>query len=246
MSRGSSAGYDRLITVFSPDGRLYQIEYAFKAVKNCGLTMVGLRGDDIAVVVAQKKVPDRLMEPSSVTSVYHITQSIGCVMAGVVPDCRSMAARVRQEAAQFRYKNGYDMPPEVLARRIADMQQVYTQHAGIRPPAVSTVLIGIDEEEGPKLFKCDPAGFFLGYKATGAGQKDTEINNQLEKKFKHNKEWKGDEAIQTALDVLQTVLGSDLRSKGVEVGVVTKESPNFRVLNEEEIEDQLVALADKD
>ena len=88
--------------VFSPEGRLYQIEYAFKAVKNCGITSVGVRGSDSVCVISQKKVPDRLLDPSSVTSMYRITNTIGCSMAGLVPDCRALVDRVRHEAAQFQ------------------------------------------------------------------------------------------------------------------------------------------------
>jgi 20S proteasome subunit alpha 1 len=92
----------RFFAVFSQEGRLYQIEYAFKAVKNCGITCVGVRGSDSVCVISQKKVPDRLLDPSSVTSMYRITNTIGCAMAGLVPDCRAQIDRVRHEAAQFQ------------------------------------------------------------------------------------------------------------------------------------------------
>jgi len=124
-------------------------------------------------------------------------------------DARSQVQRARHEAAEFRYKYNYDMPPHVLAQRIADLSQVATQYAYMRPLAVSTsqaakfelnselslclanILIGIDEEIGPALFKCDPAGYFVGYKACAAGEKEQEANSWLEKKIKAE----GDKAI---------------------------------------------------
>ncbi|KIS65858.1 putative proteasome core particle subunit alpha 1 [Mycosarcoma maydis] len=181
MSRSS---YDRYLTIFSPDGRLYQVEYAFKAINTAGLTSIAVRGKDCSVVVGQKKVPDKLIDASSVTNIFNLTPEIGCIMTGRVADARAQVQRAKMEAADFKYKYGYAITPDLLAKRMANMNQVYTQRAAMRPYGVSMILVGIDAERGPQIFKIDPAGYYVGFRATAAGVKQTEATNFLEKQFK--------------------------------------------------------------
>lgn len=251
MSRGSSAGYDRHITIFSPEGRLYQVEYAFKAIKTSGLTSVGVRGKDSCVVLTQRKVPDKLHDPESVTNLYPITDNIGLVMTGMVADARASVSRLRSEAAEFRFNNGYDIPVSYLAKRAADLAQIYTQHANMRPLGIAMIIIGIDvegENKIPQLFRCDPAGYYVGYKATSSGQKEQEANNFLEKRYKAelNPSLSYDDTVQLALACLQNVLGSDLKAPDIEACVVRSEALKFTRLTNDEVEGHLTALAERD
>jgi len=246
MSRTS---YDRYLTVFSPEGRLYQVEYAFKAISGSGHTAVSVRGKDTAIVITQKKVPDKLLNADTVTHLFSITPTIGCVMTGLIADARAQVARARAEAAEWRYKYGYEITPDALARRLANINQVYTQRAAMRPLGIAMILIGSDPEFGPQVFKLDPAGYFVGFHATAAGQKQQEAMNHLEKKWKRlatdgersgsggggaapgeiDAKKAGDtlgraEVIDMAIEAISTVHATDFKAGEVEIGIVSSSS----------------------
>ncbi|PAA51854.1 hypothetical protein BOX15_Mlig026953g1 [Macrostomum lignano] len=247
MASGSSAGFDRHITIFSPEGRLYQIEYAFKAINIDGLTSIGVRGVDCVVLGTQRKVPDKLIVADSVSRLFNLTDKVGCLMTGLLADCRSQVRRAQFEAAKFKNRNGYEMPCDVLAQRMADLAQVNTQSAGMRPLGCSMLYAGYDEElQQPMLFKTDPSGFVAGYRACGVGAKQMEAKNYLEKKVKKKSDYSLDEAIEIVVNCLSHVHSMDFKPSEIEIGVVTKDSPRFRALTEPEIEHHLTRIAEKD
>ncbi|KAI6791824.1 putative proteasome subunit alpha [Hortaea werneckii] len=250
------SGFDRHITIFSDQGRLYQVEYAFKAITAANITSVGIRGKNCAVVLSQKKVPDKLIDPSSVSYVYRMSPSVGCVMTGSIADARASVMRSRGEAAEFRYKFGYEMPCDVLAKRIANISQVYTQRAYMRPLGVATTLISLDSELGPQLYKCDPAGYYVGYKATASGPKAQEASNFLEKKLKNKDYADGswEDVVELGITTLSSVLSVDFKNGELEIGIVggprkdgeEGTDSSFQTMSEDEIEERLQAIAEKD
>lgn len=245
----SAAGYDRHITIFSPEGRLFQVEYAFKATNQTNINSLAVRGRNSTVVINQKKVPDKLLEASTVSYIFPISRTIGMVANGAIPDARNAALRAKAEAAEYRYKYGYDMPCDVLAKRMANLSQIYTQRAYMRPLGVILTFVSVDEELGPSIYKTDPAGYFVGYKATATGPKQQEISTRLENSFKNNSlnvvdEETWEKVVEFGISHLIDSLGTDFTKKDIEVGVAIE--GKFFVLTEEQIEERLVAIAEQD
>ena len=242
MSKGNSAGFDKHLTIFSPGGRLFQVEYAFEAIKQADQTSVAVRGVDAAVCITHKIVPDVLIEPSTVSQVFQLTEQCGCVMTGMLGDSKSQVHRARSEAQWFLFKYGREMPVDALCKRIADISQIYTQNVGTRPLGCSMVLIGYDEEKGPSVYKTDPAGYYCGYKAVSVGRKQVEASCYLEKRLKRRANLECKEVIQLAISCLSDVLGADLKSSEIEVGIVTNTNRKFRKLSEAEVDSYLIDM----
>jgi len=175
-----------------------------------------------------------------------LTRNVFFLSLSIPADIRDMVQKARRKAADFSFEYGYDVPVDVLANILADEFQVYTQHAYMRPLAVMVMLVAIDEDRGPSLFKCDPAGYYVGYSATSAGPKEVEAVNFLEKKVKSDSNFSVDETTQLAISALQHVLGEEVKASELEVGLVTADNPNFRLLGETAIEEHLTAISERD
>ena len=231
--------------VFAPDGRIYQIEYAFKAINSFGQTSVSIRGTDCVVVCTQKKIPDKLIVADSVSNIYNIADGIGAVIVGNQNDARVMVTQIRATASEFKMKFSYECPIAVLAQRMGARLQRFSQYAGIRPFCCMITLVGCDEEFGPQVYKIDPSGSAIGYKAIATGAKEQEATTQLERAFKKTDgQWSKKQAIETAIKTLSTVVSSDFRANEIEVGIATVGQPLFRKLTESEIDTVLNEMAD--
>lgn len=200
-----SSGVDKNITVFSNEGKLFQVEYSFNAVKNSGYTSVGVRGKDCVVVVTQKKIPDKSVVPSSMSHIYKVNDSIGVLFTGLLPDGKNLLSKMRQKALEYLDDYGHEIPINVLAQKISEECQFYTQRAYMRPLCVISILFSYDLEKGPTLIKIDPAGFFMGYFACATGEKEQQTTNFLERNLREKKELSQEEAIALAIKSMQTV-----------------------------------------
>jgi proteasome alpha subunit len=174
-------GYDRAITVFSPDGRLYQVEYAIETVKR-GSIAVGIKCKDGVVIAVEEK--SRKLQISDVAQkIFQIDDHVGVAAAGYIPDARSQVDNARF----FSQSNKmiYDEPVEVetIAKHLADQCQQYTQYAGVRPYGVALILGGVVNSKS-ELFLTDPSGTFLSYDAIAIGSGSEQVTDFLEKTYK--------------------------------------------------------------
>ncbi|EAR92119.1 proteasome subunit alpha type protein (macronuclear) [Tetrahymena thermophila SB210] len=236
------SGSETQITVFSPEGRLFQVEYAQRAVKNSGITTIGVRGKDCVVLITEKKTQESYVDMNSFTNIHTVSERVGAATTGYYPDSKAIVTRLRQEASEYKLKNGHFMPVDQLSCRLGDLSQVYTQKAFMRPYAVETILAGYDNELGPLLYKNDPSGYFCGYRAVASGIKEQDAIHQLEKEFKKDKNATSmsfDKTIEVAINTLKNILNREFNPTDIEIGVVSKEQPKFKKLNEQEIEEAL-------
>ncbi|HUH78891.1 MAG TPA: archaeal proteasome endopeptidase complex subunit alpha [Methanoregula sp.] len=224
-------GYDRAITVFSPDGRLYQVEYAREAVKR-GTTAVGIKAKDGVVLIVDKRVSSKLLEPSSIEKIFKIDEHIGVASSGLVGDARALVDRARIECQINRVS--YDEPIEVeaLAKKLCDHMQTLTQYGGIRPYGTALLIAGISDGEC-RLFETDPSGTLLEYKATGIGIGRPAAMKVFEEEYNPSTDMK--DGILLGLKALHSATEGKFDVDTVEIGVISKTAPVFRKMSQEEV-----------
>lgn len=242
-----SSSADRFLTIFSSEGRLWQVEYAFKAVKQAEVTAVGAKGKNAIVVAVQRKVQDKLVDPSSVTLMFKITEHVGACLVGMFTDVLYISRRLRYIAADFHHDNGFEIPVSVLAAGLSELHQLESQYAAIRPTAVSALLFGFEPSSDDfALYRVDPSGVSSGYRAVAAGVKEIEAMSALEKKM-NGTEFDGQaDVAQFVVSTLQTVVGSDLGAKEIQVAVITRENTSFRLMDDAGVDALLKSVAEKD
>ncbi|MDW5563292.1 MAG: archaeal proteasome endopeptidase complex subunit alpha [Methanomassiliicoccus sp.] len=231
MQPGQMA-YDRAITVFSPDGRLFQVEYAREAVKR-GTTTVGLKFKDGAVLIVDKRIASRLMEPRSIEKIFQIDEHIGCATSGLVADARVLVdhARVTAQISKITYDERISV--EMLVKKICDYKQNYTQYGGVRPFGTALLIAGVDDQ-GIHLFETDPSGALVSYKAGSIGAGRNVVMEVFEEQYQEGMEM--EDAIVLGLKALKKATEEEkLNPKSVEIGIV-RQGSNFRRLEDGEVE----------
>jgi len=221
--------YDWEITVFSPDGRLFQVEYAREAVKR-GTTTVGIKFKGGIALIVDKRITSRLIEPSSIEKIFKIDEHIGCATSGLVADARALVERARIEAQINRLTYEEPIQVKALARKICDFKQTYTQYGGVRPFGTALLIGGVDDS-GAHLFATDPSGAMMEYKATAEGEGRDAAIEYFEKNYEEG--MSKDEAIVLGLKALIYATEKKIEERAVEIGVVDKDK-KFRILSSDE------------
>eukprot|EP00127_Corallochytrium_limacisporum_P004781 Clim_evm7s175 gene=Clim_evmTU7s175 len=172
-------GYDLSATTFSPDGRVFQVEYANKAVDNSG-TAIALRVKDGVVFGVEKIVQSRLYEPGSNRRVFTVDDHTGIVTAGLIADARQLVKRARSEASEYRSVYGAQIPGHMLCQRLSGYVQAHTLYSHIRPFGVA-ILIGLCTSKGPQLYCIEPSGVSWGYYGAAIGKGKQTAKTEIEK-----------------------------------------------------------------
>jgi proteasome alpha subunit len=240
MQMAPQMGYDRAITVFSPDGRLFQVEYAREAVKR-GTTSVGIKAKDGVTLLVDKRVSSRLLEPQSTEKIFQIDDHIGAVTSGLVADARALVDRARVDAQINRVVYNEPIGIETLAKKVADHKQTFTQYGGVRPYGTALLIGGIDDS-GPRLFETDPSGALLMVKATGIGSGRNAVMEFLEEKY--DKEADLDSAIKLGLEALYKATEGKLTIETIEIAAVSAKDKLFRKLAAEELQAYVTNVLD--
>lgn len=224
-------GYDRSATMFSPDGHLLQVEYAEKTVR-LGTPSIGILCTDGVVIVGDKGKKDSLVIADSADKIHEIDQHIMASGAGIVSDARVLVNHIRLIAQQHRVT--YDAPIDIEStiKEIADIQQQYTQHPGVRPFAVALIVAGVDGKK-PKLYTSDITGNYFAYTAIAIGENDEKFKEILRKEYR--KEITTEEGIKLAFKVFKTVFGDKFDIERFNVAYIKADEGKFKKLNKDDI-----------
>lgn len=226
-------GYDRAITVFSPDGRLYQVEYAREAVKR-GTTAVGVKCTDGVVLIVDKRVSTSLLEQSSIEKIFKIDDHIAVASSGLVGDARALVDRARVESQINRVTYNESVDVETLSKKICDHMQTLTQYGGARPYGTALLIAGISDGV-PRLFETDPSGTLLEYKASAIGTGRPAVMKVFEEDYRED--MKVADAIPMGLKALHAATEGKFDVNNVEIGVVAIEGADFRRMSREEVKE---------
>ncbi len=230
MMQGGQMAYDRAITVFSPDGRLFQVEYAREAVKR-GTTTVGLKYKNGVVLIIDKRITSRLIEPASIEKMFQIDDHIGCATSGLVADARVLVDKARVEAQINKIRYNENITVEALVKAICDFKQTYTQFGGVRPFGTALLTAGVDSDKTVHLYETDPSGALMAYKAGSIGAGRNVVMGIFEEKYKDNMSRK--EAVLLGLGALDTATDEGLNPEAIEMGLI-EVGQHFRKLDVKE------------
>jgi len=238
MFQQAGRGYDMAITQFSPEGRLFQVEYAIEAVRR-GTTAIVCRNKNSVVFTVEKKSAE-LQEVIGSEKIFKVDEHIGVAIAGLTADARVLVdrARVQAQVNILNYDERISVKDSTL--NICEYLQLFTQNAGVRPFGVSFLIAGVDTNGEASLFLTDPSGAMWGYKAFAIGSGATEARAYLEENYKEDI---SDEELKLLpLRTLKELMGDNLNKDTYDVAFIMKDDVKFKLLNDQEKEDLLSKL----
>ena len=230
--------YDRALTVFSPEGRLFQVEYALEAVRR-GTLAVAVKSKEDVCLAAQIKVASSLMDADSIDKLFQVDNHIGVAISGLHADARALINHARVQAQSFRLT--YDEPVRLnmLTKAIADLKQQYTQFGGVRPWGCALFFIGIDAS-GTQIYTTSPSGIYRSFKAYAIGTGEASAREYLTENYKMDMSF--EELINLALNALKDSIDEDATKENIRLAYIKGVDHQFHMCNKTEIEEFLAKL----
>jgi len=224
-------GYDRSATMFSPDGHLLQVEYAEKTVR-LGSASIGLTCKDGVVIIADKRIRDKLISPESAHKLFEIDAHVMVSFAGMLADARILVDQAQVLAQQNRVTYGSPVEPISIIRMIADRQQAFTQYGGARPYGISMMVAGVNKKK-VHLYSSDVTGNFFAYRANAIGENDERIKEVLRKDYREGISI--DEGIRFSLKIFKDILGKNFDVNRFEVGIIKLSSQKLEKMQGDQL-----------
>ncbi|MGQ4833048.1 MAG: archaeal proteasome endopeptidase complex subunit alpha [Candidatus Asgardarchaeia archaeon] len=234
-----SLGYDRAITIFAPDGRLYQVEYANEAVKR-GTPAIGLKCKDGVIFATYKRTSSKLEDPRYLHKLFKIDDHIGVAISGLHADGRRLVDYARVVAQWHKLSYDEPAPVKLVTKQIGDLEQYYTQHAFARPFGVALIIGGVDSK--PELYSTGASGSFWGWKAIAIGAGSDSAQSFLEKNYKFDLDL--NDAIKLALKALQKAVKEKMDPILVDVATVSIAEKQYKELPKDEIKKILSKISE--
>lgn len=241
MFGGGQVKYDRALTVFSPEGRLFQVEYALEAVRR-GTLAVAVKSNDAVCLAAQIKVASNLMDADAIDKLFQVDEHIGVAISGLHADSRVLINYARVQAQSFRLT--YDEPVRLsmLVKTIADIIQQYTQYGGIRPWGCALFFIAIDGG-GTQIYTTSPSGIYRSFRAYALGSGEATAREYLTANYKEDMPF--EELVKLALKALKESIDEEATKENIRLAYIKSEDKKFHMCSKQEVEQFLTKLEKK-
>merc|ERR1711981_294783 len=222
--------YDRGQNTFSPEGRLFQVEYAIEAIK-LGSTAIGIQTSEGVVLAVEKRITSPLMEPTSIEKIVEVDKHVAVAFSGLTADSKMLIERARVESQNHWFTHDRSMPIESIAQSVSNLAIQF---------GVALLFAGFDLDHGAQLFHMDPSGTYVQFDAKAIGSGSEGAQQSLQEVF--HKEMTLNEAIKHAMSILKQVMEEKLSETNVEVATVTKEN-GFQLLNGDDLQSFIKELS---